>query len=301
MFGIEYLMGSINVFGISFSYDLIGLSLSSYWPLIALLVIIAFVAELIDSGLGMMYGTLVAASVILLGFNPVLGVPSILISQAMGGLTGAAFHHKLSNADFGLNTKDSKIVLIIVLPGLLAVLVGVYIGLNISIWALKSYIAVLVVFMGFFCLFPLRYRFDWRKMFMVSVVAAFNKAISAEGFGPIVSTGNILGGLGTRRAVAVTTYSEAIICTVSFLAWNFMGGRVLELWFPLTICIGAVVGATIGPRITEKLKPHWLKIAVGILAIVSGIYLCYTVITALNNDFLRIIADILQSLARLVI
>ncbi|MFB0561514.1 MAG: sulfite exporter TauE/SafE family protein [Candidatus Lokiarchaeia archaeon] len=298
MFGIEYLMSSIEIFGMTFSYDLIGLSLSSYWPLIALIILIAIISEIIDSGLGMMYGTLVTVAMILLGFNPVLVIPSLLISQAVGGLTGAGFHHKFSNADFRLNTEDTRIVFIIVIPGLLVILLAVYIGLNISIWILKSYIAVLVIFMGLFCAFPFKYQFDRKKMFVFSIIAAFNKAISGEGFGPIVSTGNILSGLDTRRAVATTTYSEAIICIASFVAWNLLGGRILELWFPLTICIGAVIGASIGPRITEKLKANWLKIVVGILAIISGIYLCYIIFIALNNDFLKIIADILESLVR---
>lgn len=300
MFGIEYLMGSVDIFGISFPYDLIGFSLCSHLVLIALLIVIAIGAELIDSGLGMMYGTLLTSSMILLGFNPILVVPSILLSQAVSGLTGTAFHHKFSNADFRLNTNDTKIVFTIVIPGLLVVLFGVYVGLNIPTWALKSYIGVLVIFMGVFCAFPLKYSFNWKKLYLISIVAAFNKATSGGGFGPIVSTGNILGGLDPRRAVATTTYSEAIISIASFMAWYLMGGQIMELWFPLVICIGAVIGASIGPKITEKLKSNWLRIAIGILAILSGIFLCYTVITALNNDFLKTVADILENLARFI-
>ncbi|MGQ9722946.1 MAG: hypothetical protein ACUVXA_16685 [Candidatus Jordarchaeum sp.] len=90
------------------------------------IVIMALLAEIIDSGLGMMYGTTLSPILITVGFSPLAVIPGILVSQALGGLTGTIFHHKYKNADFSLKSQHFKVVLAIVLPGLLAVLLGVH-------------------------------------------------------------------------------------------------------------------------------------------------------------------------------
>ncbi|MHA1603458.1 MAG: sulfite exporter TauE/SafE family protein [Candidatus Freyarchaeota archaeon] len=246
--------------------------------------IMALLGEIIDSGLGMMYGTLLSPILIAAGFSPSAVVPAILISQAMGGLTGTVFHHKYKNADFRLKSPHLKVVLAIVLPGLVAVLLGVLVAVNVPSWVMKSYIGILVAIMGFLCIFPLTYTFKWWKMYLVGIVSAFNKALSGGGFGPITSTGKILGGLDPKVSVATTTYAEAPICLTGFIMWYLMEG-VYTTWFPLVLCAGAIVGAMIGPYVTAKINTKWLKIIVGVLAIASGIYLCFTVLQGFNETF----------------
>ena len=249
------------------------------------LIIMALLGELVDSGLGMMYGTILSPILIAVGFSPFAVIPAILISQAMGGLTGTVFHHRYKNADFSLKSMHFRVVLAIVLPGLLAVLLGVYVALSIPSWVMKSYIGVLVIVMGFLCIFPLMYTFRWWKMYLVGVVSAFNKALSGGGFGPVTSTGKILGGLDAKVSVATTTYAEVPICLSGFIIWFLMEGAYTVPWFPVTMCVGAIIGAIIGPYVTAKINTKWLKIVVGVLAIVSGIYLCFTVLSGFNNTF----------------
>lgn len=249
------------------------------------IVIMALLAEIIDSGLGMMYGTILSPILIAVGFSPLAVIPGILVSQALGGLTGTIFHHKYKNADFSLKSQHFKVVLAIGLPGLLAVLLGVYVAANIPGWVMKSYIGILVAIMGFLCIFPLTYTFRWWKMYLVGVVSAFNKALSGGGFGPVASTGKILGGLDAKVSVATTTYAEVPICLSGFITWYVMEGAYTVWWFPSALCAGAVVGAVIGPYVTAKINTKWLKIIVGVLAIASGIYLCYTVLQGFNETF----------------
>ncbi len=256
----------------------------SLYVLLAL-IIVALLAEVIDSGLGMMYGTLLSPILISVGFSALAVVPAILISQAMGGVTGTVFHQKYKNADFRLKSDHFKIVLAIVLPGLLAVLFGVFVAVNIPGWVMKDYIGILVIVMGFLCIFPLMYTFKWWKMYLVGIVSAFNKALTGGGFGPVTSTGKILGGLDAKVSVATTTYAEVPICLSGFIIWYLMEGAYTVWWFPIALSVGAIIGAVIGPYVTAKINTKWLKISVGVLAIISGIYLCYTVLTGFNDTF----------------
>lgn len=60
---------------------------TAIWILLA-----AFVCEFIDSSLGMMYGTILSLVLILAGFDPLLAVPSILLSQATWRFSASVFH-----------------------------------------------------------------------------------------------------------------------------------------------------------------------------------------------------------------
>ncbi len=234
--------------------------------------LLAIIMEIIDSGLGMMYGTLLSPLLILMGYSPKLVVPSILISQAIGGATGSIGHHIRKNTNFRGLTRDMKISLSIIIPGLFACVAGAFAGKLIPTLYMKSYIGILVIAMGILCLRPIYYAFSWKKMFGIGLLSGFNKAFSGGGFGPVTSTGKILGGVDPKVSVGTTTLAEVPICFFSFLLWYIIGGN-LDWGFALALCAGSLIGGIIGPIITAKINTKILRYTVGVLAVVSGIWL----------------------------
>ncbi|MFA6434374.1 MAG: sulfite exporter TauE/SafE family protein [Elusimicrobiales bacterium] len=233
---------------------------------------LAAVMEVIDSGLGMMYGTLLSPILILMGYNPKLVVPAILISQALGGTTGSVGHHLRKNSDFSGLTKDLKISLSIIIPGIAACILGAYVGQAIPRFYIKLYIGALVIVMGGLCLRPVYYDFSWKKMWGIGLLSGFNKALSGGGFGPVTATGKILGGVDPKVSVGTTTLAEVPICIISFLTWLILGGRIS--WaFPAALCVGSLAGGYLGPILTERTDTRKLKSAVGMLAVISGVWL----------------------------
>lgn len=242
---------------------------------VASLVLVGFLAvimEIIDSGLGMMYGTLLSPILILMGYNPKLVVPSILISQGLGGAIGSIGHHKRKNTNFSGLTRDMKISLSIILPGLLACVAGVLAAKLIPTLYMKSYIGMLVIVMGGLCLRPIYYTFTWKKMFAVGLLSGFNKAFSGGGFGPVTSTGKILGGVDPKVSVGTTTLAEVPICFVAFLLWFAFGGSI-DWRLPVALSAGALLGGLIGPIVTAKINTRILRYIVGALAVISGLWL----------------------------
>lgn len=231
--------------------------------------LLAIVMEIIDSGLGMMYGTLLSPILILMGYDPKLVVPAILISQAAGGAAGSVGHHLRKNSDFNGLTRDLKISLAIIIPGIAACILGGYLGHLIPKYYMKLYIGVLVTIMGYLCLRPIYYAFSWKKMWMIGSLAGFNKALSGGGFGPVTSTGKILGGLDPKVSIGTTTLAEVPICIISFLTWMVSAGKI-QWAFPLALCLGSLLGGYIGPMVTSKLDTTKLRKTVGWLAILSG-------------------------------
>lgn len=242
------------------------------FELIIFLILLAFIMETIDSSLGMMYGTLLSPLLIGFGFSSLLVVPAILISQAIGGISGTYSHHKFNNANFNGLTKDTKIMLAMVIPGSFVVIFGVFVAVNLPAFWVKMYIGLLVIIMSFLCLSPIRYTFAWWKHYAVGILAAFNKALSGGGFGPVTSTGGIIGGLESKVSIATTTFAEVGICLMSFVCYLFFMVNI-DVIFVLSLCVGAIIGGLIGPYINSKSNHRLLRIFISILGIGSGIWL----------------------------
>ncbi|MDG6220022.1 MAG: sulfite exporter TauE/SafE family protein [Candidatus Thermoplasmatota archaeon] len=237
----------------------------------------AFAMETIDASLGMMYGTLLSPILIILGFEPILIVPAILFSQAMGGVTGSLSHQKFKNADFRGFTPDMKVALAMIIPGLLVVVFGVFAAVSLPGLWVKTYIGILVVIMSALCLSPIIYKFAWWKHYLVGMLAAFNKALTGGGFGPVTSTGGILGGLESRVSIATTTLAEVVICFASFAAYMALSGR-LDDFMLYALTIGAVIGGVVGPYFCSRASHHKLRVMIGLLGVVSGIWLMVDVV-----------------------
>ena len=181
--------------------------------------LLAFICEFIDASMGMGYGTILSPVLIIMGFDPVVAVPAILLSQAFGGFTASFFHHRFENVCFKRKSNDLKIVFAIVSFGIIAATVGVLTSVNISKTFLKTYIGILVIIMGIVLLLNRTFTFSWRKMVAVGILSSFNKAMSGGGFGPVVTGGQIISGQKAKQSVGVTTFAEAPICIVAFFTY----------------------------------------------------------------------------------
>jgi len=263
---------------------------------IILITLGAFICEIIDSSMGMLYGTILSPVLIIAGFNPLIVVPSILFSQAIGGLIAAKFHHKYQNVDFKPKstdgklifkkikeigflkafrkgfTKDLKIVLVITALGLTATVGAVLVATSIPKVALKTYIGILVLLMGALLLSKANFKFSWKKIMGIGIISSFNKGLSGGGFGPVTTSGQIVAGNFSKNSIATTTLAEAPICIAGFLTYLFING--LSNWNLLfCLTIGSAIGATIGPRFTAKFKSERrLRTVLGVTVILLGIW-----------------------------
>ena len=124
---------------------------------VLLLILAGFLGELLDSSIGMLYGTILSPVLIIAGYDPRVVVPSILLTQAIAGLVAAIGHHRLRNVDFSVDngaikkrkdagfinslkkamTRDSKVVIVVSVLGTLAVIVASLVAVSIPKTALK--------------------------------------------------------------------------------------------------------------------------------------------------------------------
>jgi uncharacterized membrane protein YfcA len=238
-----------------------------------LLIVLAFICEFIDSSMGQGYGTILSPALILLGFAPSLAVPSILISQAMGGLSASYWHHRLRNVDFSFKTKNNhnlRMALIIVLCGIVATIIGAVAGVKLPNDAVTIYIGILVIVIGILLLWGRAFIFSMKKIYFIGVLSAFNKSISGGAYGPVVAGGQMITGVEVKSAIGVTVFAEAPICIAGFITYITMKSSI-DPFFLIPLCIGAVVSAPLGAYTTSKLESNKLKKIVGAIIFVLGI------------------------------
>lgn len=263
---------------------------------VILIVLGAFLCEFIDASLGMMYGTILSPVLIIAGFEPVLVVPSILLSQALGGFTASIFHHRLGNVNLAPKTinpkviakklselgyiesfkrgttKDFKVSFCVSSLGIVATIIAAIVAINIPKAILKTYIGILVLVMGLILLLGPEFRFSWKKMVAVGLLSSFNKGLSGGGFGPIVTSGQVIAGRDGKSSIGATTFAEAPICIAGFLAFLITKG-ISDWNLLIFLSIGALLGAPLGALLTSKFKSEKkLKFILGILTLLLAIW-----------------------------
>lgn len=240
------------------------------------LVLVALVCELIDSSLGMMYGTILSPVLIIIGFNPVIVIPSILLSQALGGTVASVQHHRKKNAEFSLKSDDFKIALLIFMLGIAAVFVGVFVGASVSKTFLKTYIGILVLIMGTILLSGKKFSFSWRKITILGIISSFNKALSGGGFGPVVASGQIISGRNGKNAIGTTAFAEVPICLTGFILWSILNKSIPDYNLLIPLCIGSIMGGYFGPRLLARSRSNEKIIKlVGAITLALGFWMLY--------------------------
>lgn len=248
----------------------------------AIIFLCAFVFELVDSSLGQGYGTLGSPTYILLGYDPKLIVPAVLLSQATGGLVNTYMHNFWGNASFwGGTTKrenneklrpDIKQTLIIVLAGVVAAALAAYFGVTkLSGYEITVYMGILVLAIGVLVLSGMNFKFTWKRMVGVGIFSAVNKSLTGGGYGPVTCGGQIVCGTEEKRAVAITNLAEVPICVTAFIIWMLLSYKPEFIAILAPMAVGAGAGAMIGPWFTYKAPPKWFKYVLGIVFVILGI------------------------------
>jgi uncharacterized membrane protein YfcA len=217
--------------------------------------IIAFFAEYCDSTHGMGYGTILTPVLMLCGFSPMVIVPSILLSEFITGILAGFTHHSVGNVDFLPRTmklsellkkikeygvifrlKEKlplhlKIVLILFFCSLIGSILSAYLATTLPPVVVKIYIYSLIVTSGIVLLMTHKeiFGFSFKKVVFLGVVAAFNKGISGGGYGPVVTSGQIMTGVNPKNAVGVTSLAEGLTCLTAICSYFIFAKDSLDL------------------------------------------------------------------------
>ena len=248
--------------------------------LIGTLVILAFVFELIDSSLGMGYGTTLTPILLAMGYDPLVIIPAVLFSEMITGFLAGLFHHEFGNVDFHPGSRDFKVMLVLAVLSIIGVVIAVLIAFNIPKWALK-YIGILVLAIGLTILLGRnhQFRFSWKRVGGLGFLAAFNKGMSGGGYGPVVTGGQVLAGIRGRSAVGIASLAEGVASLAGFIMFAVMGNPFPWELAP-SLVLGALLSAPLAAYIVSRIPAGRLTLAIGGLTTGLGGYTLFKLATS---------------------
>lgn len=224
----------------------------------------AFIAEYVDSSLGMGYGTTLTPILLLLGYSPLQVVPAVLVSEFATGVAAGGLHHRLGNVDFGRHTPASRAMWLLAACSIVGTVAAVLLAVKLPGEVVKLYIGAMILAIGVVLIFVRRLvaTYSWRRLMGLGTVAAFNKGISGGGYGPLVTTGQILSGVPEKHAVAITSLAEGLVCLVGIGLYVVTTGvPAWTLAIPLTL--GGLLSVPAATWTVRILPPAILRQSIG--------------------------------------
>ena len=250
----------------NFGFEILGIQI------FLILIILAFFCELIDSTLGMGYGTTLTPVLMLFGFGPLAIVPCVLLSELITGVTAGLAHHKAGNVNFNHGSIHLKIAIVLATCSFIGATLAVFIAINIPKPWLNTYIGLMVLGMGVLILltFNKDFRFSWKKIIGLGSIAAFNKGMSGGGYGPVVTSGQILSGVKGKNAVGITSLAEGLTCIVGVIIF-VVSPEAIDWGLAPSLIIGALLSVPFCTFIVKKISTKILKISIGTLTLILGV------------------------------
>lgn len=249
------------IFGASFSWQVGGL------------ILLCFLCELVDSSIGMGYGTTLTPILLVMGYEPLDLVPTILLSEFLSGFTASYFHHETGNVDFSRKTQDFRVALLLALGSVVGVAIGVNLALQIPTFYLKIVIGIIITIAGGSIWMVHKRQFVYKtwKMFVLASIAAFNKALSGGGYGPIMTSGQILSGIRSKASVGITSFAEGFTCLVGVIL--FLGrGQTLDLNLLLPVVLGALLSVPFSTEFVKRVDEKKFKKLIAGMTIILGLF-----------------------------
>ena len=250
--------------------ELFGITLLNI-DFLLLVILLAFFCELLDSTLGMGYGTTLTPVLLLMGFEALAIVPCILLSELITGITAGLTHHKVGNVNFSKGSIHLKVALVLAGCSIIGATCSVFVAINIPKLWLNTYIGVIVLLMGIIILITLNkeYDFSWKKIIGLGSIASFNKGMSGGGYGPVVTGGQILSGVNGNNAVGITSLAEGLTCVVGVIIF-IISPQIINWNLAPSLILGALASVPFSALIVKKLPTRSLKLVIGILTFILG-------------------------------
>lgn len=114
---------------------------------------------------------------------------------------------------------------------------------------------------------------SWLRLGALASLASFNKGMTGSGYGPVLSAGQVISGMDSKRAVGITVLVEGLVSSVGFIVYYFLNQTTTINWtLTISILAGGLVAAPISALIVKKTHPGNLKYAMGILCALIGLF-----------------------------
>lgn len=241
-----------------------------------LLILVGFLAQMIDGALGMAYGVSANTFLISLGIHPAAASASVHTAEIFTSAASGISHWRMKNIDLNLFKR-------LVIPGILGAIAGA--GL-LSYFADYTYYLQIIIgcytlFLGIKILIRALQTFkqqnDVKRVGPLAFVGAFMDSIGGGGWGPIVTTTLLSRGNSPRHTIGSVNLTEFFVTFASSLTFfAFIG---IDFWKVIAaLIIGGVIAAPFGAYLAKTIQPKVLMLIVGTVVALLSLRIIFTTI-----------------------
>lgn len=207
------------------------------------------------------------------GVVPAIASASVHMAEAVVDIVSAVSHYKLGNVDL-------KISRHILLPGILASVLGAVFVSGLSLKVAKPFVQVGLLVMGLYILYrhigeykPRTGGMGKRKAMLLGFVAAFIDVAVGGGWGPLGTPALILSGEEPKKAVGTIEFTEPIISIVAVLTFGVTLGFEKFMWnMTIPMILGGLILTPVASVLTSRMPRRLLGSLIGVWLIILNVY-----------------------------
>lgn len=245
-------------------------------PVLVLLGLVGFGAQLINSSLGMGYGVSATTFLLALGTTPALAAATVNLSQVGSQLVSGLAHWRFGNVDWG-------IVWRIALPGAAGAFAGATFLSRLSVAVAGPLMASILLALGSYILVrftvrgtprdtggrPLRSRF----LAPLGLVGGFMNSTGGGGWGPVGTTALLASGrVPPRKVIGSISAAEFVVVLAGSAGFVVgLGLSGIDLGWVAVLLAGGVLAAPLAAWLARHIPSRMLGSLVGGLIVVTNL------------------------------
>lgn len=244
-------------------------------PMLILLAVFGFLAQLVDGSLGMGYGVTSTTMLVSVGVAPAAASAAVHFAQIGTTLASGVSHAKMGNTDW-------RTVSILAVPGFVGAFAGAVFLVSLDADLAKPLVATILLVLGAYVLFrflvlggnrpTLKTRNSPFFLVPMGLFGGTLDSIGGGGWGPVGTTTLLSSGrLEARKVVGSVSTTEFVVAVGGSLGFLFaMHSEEIPWRFTLALLIGGVLAAPIAAYLVRHLAPRILGVAAGGLIIFTN-------------------------------
>src|SRR3989338_1846551 len=238
----------------------------------AILLVFAFIAELIDGSLGMGYGVSLTTFLLNSGFSTAIASASVHISEIFTTLVSGVSHFKAGNF-------EKKIFKFLAIGGVFGGILGAYLAVRLQeISFIKPVISGILLFFGLLIIIKFlkkKQETEYltpriRKLVPLGFFAAFIDAIGGGGWGPVTTPALLATNTHPKKTIGSVNFAEFFV-TLAISITFLLTLKDINYNIIMPLIIGGVISAPVAAILTKKINHRLLGLLVCLLIIILSL------------------------------
>jgi len=234
-----------------------------------IVVLIGFLAQMIDGALGMAYGVSSTTFLTTVGVPPKIASASVHTAEVFTTFCSGISHWKMKNVDWGIFRR-------LVIPGVIGGALGAYVLVSFPGDLISPFVNIYLLVMGVVVLIrgirgSVKKLIEGNKLIPVGLIGGFFDAVGGGGWGPIVTSTMVASGHPPRYTIGSVNTAEFFVTIVQTLTFTVFLGIGKYWHYILGLAIGGVLAAPLAAYLCRKIPEKKLLLIVGALIIVLNV------------------------------